>query len=219
MKVRECYTAYACGFFATHADAYETSSGTSVPLVNQKTGTFGRGQQVIRTGAAARAHDQVVAAERAVAQAREAATQEREQKNSWLDAFMSGLSGAGPGAGAAMASKGAESARSLQLQGGGCIGACLDFALGIDRDRGRYVYVGTGVGVEYGASVGVGPTTGVSRGWSSGMSGSAAWGPGINLTGTFGSGPYFSGGSFAATPGAGWRYGFHFTTGYTWTER
>ena len=82
VKVRECYTAYACGFFATHADAYETSSGTSVSLVNQ-TGTFGRGQQMIRTGAAARAHDQVVAAERAAARTREAATQRRQQKNMW----------------------------------------------------------------------------------------------------------------------------------------
>lgn len=82
MKVRKCYTAYACGFFAIHADAYDTSSGTSVPLVNQA-GALGGSHQVICTGAAASAHNEVVAAEKPAAQARESATQQREQKNGW----------------------------------------------------------------------------------------------------------------------------------------
>ncbi|MCP2264875.1 RHS repeat-associated core domain-containing protein [Promicromonospora thailandica] len=84
VKVRECYTAYACGYFSTHADAYETSSGNAVDLVNQ-TGALGGGVKEIRSGAAAAAHQLALrkAAEAAVSETRETETQKREQKNLW----------------------------------------------------------------------------------------------------------------------------------------
>jgi hypothetical protein len=34
-QTRECYTEYACNYYATHEDAYETTTGDAVPVVNE----------------------------------------------------------------------------------------------------------------------------------------------------------------------------------------
>lgn len=76
IKVRECYTAYACDFFRTHADGYTTSGGGSVDLVDGR-GSLGN-RTLYRTGAAAAAQ----AAARAEEMARiEAKNAERAKLN------------------------------------------------------------------------------------------------------------------------------------------
>jgi RHS repeat-associated protein len=89
VKTRECYTAYACNFYATHEDAYETSSGTAVGLVDGRRGSLGA--QVTRSGMAAIGHR--MAQEAAAAKVREADTHQREQKNSWLENAWNGYQG------------------------------------------------------------------------------------------------------------------------------
>ncbi|WP_253877453.1 RHS repeat-associated core domain-containing protein [Promicromonospora umidemergens] len=89
VKVRECYTAYACRFFATHADAYTTSGGGSVGLVNYAS-SISSGQTVSRSGAAAIAQAAARAKEMAQIRERDAARNELErqakiaQASSWL---------------------------------------------------------------------------------------------------------------------------------------
>lgn len=78
--VRECYTAYVCNFYSTHTDGFETSSGYSTGLVDKTVSAAERARQVAAAQRAAK-----IAEERAAAAAREAAQDEREQKNSWLD--------------------------------------------------------------------------------------------------------------------------------------
>jgi hypothetical protein len=78
--VRECYTAYACNFYATHTDGFETSSGHSTGLVDKTVSAAERARQVAAAQRAAK-----IAKERAATAAREAAQDEREQKNSWLE--------------------------------------------------------------------------------------------------------------------------------------
>jgi hypothetical protein len=84
--VRECYTAYACHYYSTHADAYETSGGGAIGLVDRTTSGGFSGIGLIRTGAAAAAHNSQVAAEKAAALARaQAAADKRVQNNMWGD--------------------------------------------------------------------------------------------------------------------------------------
>lgn len=85
VKVRECYTAYACGYYSSHADAYETSGGGSVDLIDRTSSAFS-GVGLIRTGAAAEAHERQVAAEAAAAERAEHAKQADigQQVGDWL---------------------------------------------------------------------------------------------------------------------------------------
>ncbi|WP_169736625.1 RHS repeat-associated core domain-containing protein [Promicromonospora kroppenstedtii] len=85
VKVRECYTAYACGFFSSHADGYTTSGGGTVGLVSYAGGSVGT--SVNQTGAAALAQAAARAAEMARIKEknanRERLTEAADQKGMW----------------------------------------------------------------------------------------------------------------------------------------
>ncbi|MFD2026446.1 RHS repeat domain-containing protein [Promicromonospora aerolata] len=82
---RECYTAYACNFYRTHTDGFNTATasrgGSPVALVDRAVSSAERARQVAQAQRAAK-----IAEEREATAAREAAQAKREEKNGWLNA-------------------------------------------------------------------------------------------------------------------------------------